>query len=288
MRLYVFRCRARPGIYGATRFETASNLPRDRCSGGWEFYQRVDLTPKGTLRFAVDITLLRHQVQKNGWFVWDDSSPEARQGVAPEDRLVRREEERPPAEHEPAASDVAWVPTTKKVPPATPKVPSATPKAPSAMPKVSPAAPEVAPARPVVLATPPEETRARTVSTLPVRHQVVWFDIPTRDLDRAVRFYSAVLGMQLKKEQAGPGVAIAMLPHAEGSIGGCLVQNLDARPSESGPLLYLNTQDRLDQALNAVEKYGGKILAARHSISPFGFRAIVLDSEGNRIALHSM
>jgi predicted enzyme related to lactoylglutathione lyase len=122
----------------------------------------------------------------------------------------------------------------------------------------------------------------------PARHQVVWFDIPVRDIDRAVRFYSAVLGMALKKEQAGPGAAIAALPHPEGSVGGSLVQNMDARPSESGPLLYLNTDGRLDEALMAVEKHGGKILAEVHSIAPFGFRAIVLDSEGNRIALHSM
>ena len=97
------------------------------------------------------------------------------------------------------------------------------------------------------------------------------------------------LGMaQLKKEQAGPGAAMAALPHAEGSVGGCLVLNIDARPSETGPLLYLNADGRLDEALNAVEKHGGRVLSARHSIAPFGFRAIVLDSEGNRIALHSM
>jgi predicted enzyme related to lactoylglutathione lyase len=120
------------------------------------------------------------------------------------------------------------------------------------------------------------------------RHQVVWFDIPVRDIDRALRFYSAVLGTQLKKDQAGPGAAIAELPHAQGSIGGCLVQNMDARPSESGPLLYLNTLGRLDEALNAVEKHGGRVLSGTQSIAPFGFRAIVLDCEGNRIALHSM
>jgi len=119
-------------------------------------------------------------------------------------------------------------------------------------------------------------------------HQVVWFDIPVRDIDRAVRFYAAVLGVKLKKEQAGPGAAIAVLPHPEGTIGGCLVQNMDARPSDSGPLLYLNTNGRLDEALNVIENHGGKVLATRHSIAPFGFRAIVLDSEGNRIALHSL
>jgi predicted enzyme related to lactoylglutathione lyase len=119
------------------------------------------------------------------------------------------------------------------------------------------------------------------------RHQVVWFDIPVRDLDRALRFYSAVLGVELKKEQAGPGVSIAMLPQADGFVSGCLLQNADAKPSDSGPLLYLNTHDRLDEAIEAVERHNGRVLAAKHSIAPFGFRAIVLDSEGNRLALHS-
>jgi predicted enzyme related to lactoylglutathione lyase len=136
--------------------------------------------------------------------------------------------------------------------------------------------------------TPRESRTAQSTTTLPARHQVVWFDIPVRDIDRALRFYSAVLGTELKKEQAGPGVAIAVLPQAEGSIGGCLVQSIDATPSERGPLLYLNTNGRLDEALNAVEKLGGIVLSAKRSIAPFGFRTIVLDSEGNRIALHSM
>src|SRR5262249_55350691 len=148
---------------------------------------------------------------------------------------------------------------------------------------------ELVPARPVAMDTPGAEARvAQSVTTLPARHQVVWFDIPVRDIDRALRFYSAVLGTELKKEQAGPSVAIAVLPHAEGSISGCLVHSVDAKPSERGPLLYLNTNGRLDEALKAVEKHGGIVLSSRHSIAPFGSRAIVLDSEGNRIALHSM
>jgi predicted enzyme related to lactoylglutathione lyase len=138
----------------------------------------------------------------------------------------------------------------------------------------------------VVPATPeiPSQPRA---TTLPARHQVVWFDIPVGDLDRAIRFYSAVLRLQLKKEQAGFGIAMAVLPYTAGSIGGCLVQNADAKPSDCGPLLYLNANGRLDEALLEVERCGGRIILARHSIAPFGFRAVVLDSEGNRVALHS-
>ena len=91
----------------------------------------------------------------------------------------------------------------------------------------------------------------------------------------------------MKKEQAGFGAAISVLPYTDGSIGGCLVSNVDSKPSDSGPLLYLNADGRLEEALDLVELHGGKVLSARHSIAPFGFRAIILDSEGNRIALHS-
>jgi predicted enzyme related to lactoylglutathione lyase len=266
MKLYIFRCRARSRIYGATRFETASNLPTDRCSGGWEFYERVELADRGTLRFAVDTGTLRRQVQQNGWYIWDEALPELRRGAAAESESLFREQPRPPAEPETAAMPAPLSPATKTAPPATTKM---------------------VPAPPVAVAKSPEIGSARSAAP-PVRHQVVWFDLPVSDLDRSMLFYSAVLGTQLKKEQTGPGAAIAVLPHAEGSIGGCLVLNIDAKPSEGGPLLYLNTHGRLDEAISAVEKHGGRVLSAKQSIAPFGFRAIVLDSEGNRIALHSM
>jgi predicted enzyme related to lactoylglutathione lyase len=53
-------------------------------------------------------------------------------------------------------------------------------------------------------------------------------------------------------------------------------------------LIYLNAQGRLDDAVSAVESNGGKVLLPAHPIGPHGFRAVVLDSEGNRVALHSM
>ena len=264
MKLFIFRCRARPKTYGATRFETGSNLPTDRFSGEWEFCKRVELAVRGTVPFAVDADTLRREVQQKGWYVWDESRPESLRGVVSESTQAPREEQRPPVQT--AETEIPPARTAKTPPPAAAEL-----RTPS-----------------VAMIMPPNVETAPGIATLPVQHQVVWFDIPVRDLDRAVRFYSAVLGTQLKKEQTGPGAAIAILPHAGGSIGGCLVLNADARPSEGGPLLYLNTHDRLDEALNAVEKHSGRVLSARHSIAPFGFRAIVLDSEGNRIALHSM
>lgn len=118
-------------------------------------------------------------------------------------------------------------------------------------------------------------------------HQVVWCDIPVVDLDRAIRFYSAVLGASIKKEEF-PGMAMAVLPHEGNDVGGCLVSHPDNKPSDHGPLLYFNAQGRLDQAIAAVAANGGKVLQPKHAIGPYGFRAVVLDSEGNRVALHSM
>jgi predicted enzyme related to lactoylglutathione lyase len=123
-----------------------------------------------------------------------------------------------------------------------------------------------------------------------VTNTAVWFDMPIIDLDRAMRFYSAVLDCPLQKQQYS-GISFAVLPHQENAVSGCLVprtEQNDNRPSEHGPLLYLNCQGRLDAAVAAVVPNGGKVLQPRHPIGPHGFRAIVLDSEGNRIALHSM
>jgi predicted enzyme related to lactoylglutathione lyase/uncharacterized protein YndB with AHSA1/START domain len=122
-------------------------------------------------------------------------------------------------------------------------------------------------------------------------NQIVWSDIPVKDLDRAIRFYSAVLGAPIKKEQH-EGMSFAVLPHAdEHGVSGCLSTGCEgnrSEPSQNGPLLYFNCQGRLDQAVATVEPNAGKVLQPKHPIGPYGFRAIVLDSEGNRIALHSM
>ena len=115
---------------------------------------------------------------------------------------------------------------------------------------------------------------------------LVWTDIPVLDLDRAIQFYSAVLGSPVTKQEY-PGGSIGLLPHEETNVSGCLFCSDTDKPSDHGPLLYFNCSGRLDEAAAVVEPNGGKILQAKHGIGPYGFRGIVLDSEGNRVALHS-
>jgi predicted enzyme related to lactoylglutathione lyase len=119
-----------------------------------------------------------------------------------------------------------------------------------------------------------------------VANQVVWVDIPVLDLDRAVRFYSAILGSAVQKQNY-PGMTIALLPGTDSDVTGCLFARDGEQPSDRGLLVYLNAQGRLDQAIAAVEPNGGKVLQPKHPIGPYGFRAVILDSEGNRVALHS-
>jgi uncharacterized protein len=116
---------------------------------------------------------------------------------------------------------------------------------------------------------------------------VVWVDIPVLDLDRAMRFYSAVLASEVRLQE-NHGMKIGLLPGSEPDVFGCLFAKESERPSDKGPVVYLSVQGRLDDAVAQVEAHGGTVLQARHQIGPYGFRAVILDSEGNRVALHSM
>ena len=116
-------------------------------------------------------------------------------------------------------------------------------------------------------------------------NRAVWFDIPVADLDRAIEFYKHVLAIKISKETYGD-FQFALLEHDLGN-GGCLVPRPDEITANKGVMLYLNVNGRLDDAVTKTRAHGGKVIEEIHSIGPHGFRAIILDSEGNRMVLHS-
>ena len=117
-------------------------------------------------------------------------------------------------------------------------------------------------------------------------HALDWFEIPTTDLDRAVRFYETVLGVSLKREVFG-GVPMASFPFGQDkSTGGALIQDARRKPSADGPVLYLNSYGHLDACLQRLAKAGGALVAAKMDIGEPGFIAIFRDTEGNVLGLH--
>jgi predicted enzyme related to lactoylglutathione lyase len=114
-----------------------------------------------------------------------------------------------------------------------------------------------------------------------------WFEIPVTDLDRSIKFYETILGAAPQKWEM-EGMEMAVLPMEGDGIGGALCKGEWYKPSQEGSLVYLNGGDDLNTVLNRVEGAGGKVVVLKTKITDeIGFFGIFIDSEGNRVALHS-
>ena len=119
-----------------------------------------------------------------------------------------------------------------------------------------------------------------------MEHALNWFEIPVTEMGRAQRFYGEILGREIVRVDSG-GSKVGLLP-SDGGVGGALVQTNGYTPSETGSLVYLKCGNDLAPALARVEPAGGKVLLPKTEIGPHGFCAQFLDSEGNRVGLHSV
>src|SRR5271169_6860799 len=95
------------------------------------------------------------------------------------------------------------------------------------------------------------------------KHTLCWTDIPVADLDRAIAFYSAVLGQPVTKETM-PGFEFGLLPHSDNNVSGCLTPSKENQPSRTGPLVYLSVEGRMDAAVAAAKSHGGTLLEEKH------------------------
>lgn len=111
---------------------------------------------------------------------------------------------------------------------------------------------------------------------------LVWGEIPVRDLDRGMAFYSAVFDYALKSEEAGPN-PIAYLPCHEAGIAGHLYPGEPAAPG-AGPTLHLAVPDNLEAAAERCWKAGGTVKSEPIAI-PAGRFQYVEDPDGNSIGL---
>lgn len=117
----------------------------------------------------------------------------------------------------------------------------------------------------------------------------VWFEIPAGNFERAITFYQNILDMEVDVMEMA-GLKQGLLPHDDTSkVSGAIVHGMDYKPSSEGSVVYLNGGDDLAEVLSKVEPAGGKVLMPKtHLGDEIGYIAQFIDSEGNRIGLHSM
>ena len=115
-----------------------------------------------------------------------------------------------------------------------------------------------------------------------------WIEIPVSDMNRAIAFYNSIFEWDISAIEFG-GFIMAWFPNDHESYGcsGSLVHHEDYQPSLDGAVVYFACED-MSAVLSRVKGAGGKVLQDKKQISPeHGFMGLIIDSEGNRIALHS-
>lgn len=117
---------------------------------------------------------------------------------------------------------------------------------------------------------------------------ISWFEIAVNDMERAKTFYEKVFDVKIHVQDFG-GVQMGFFPDNRDNYGatGSLMKYESYVPSKEGTLVYFACED-LQTELDRVEAAGGSIQRVKTQISPeHGFMGVIIDSEGNRIALHS-
>lgn len=125
-----------------------------------------------------------------------------------------------------------------------------------------------------------------------MKNAISWFEIPTVDIERAKKFYEAIFQIQLQPLETD-NFKMRMFPLDDpmNGVGGTLVKTdgFHVPSSTDGPLIYLNGNPDVQIILDRIEAAGGKITVPKTQISEeYGYMAVFIDTEGNRIALHSV
>jgi predicted enzyme related to lactoylglutathione lyase len=117
-----------------------------------------------------------------------------------------------------------------------------------------------------------------------------WFEIAVSDFARAKAFYETVFAISIY-EMDMMGMKMGMFPGEDGNgkVSGAIVQGPMHKPSADGAVIYFNGNPDLADALGRVEAAGGKVLMPKTHISAdIGYMAFFMDTEGNRVAMHSI
>jgi predicted enzyme related to lactoylglutathione lyase len=126
-------------------------------------------------------------------------------------------------------------------------------------------------------------------------NMIVWADIPVTDLDRAMKFYGAVVQHEFITVEGMPGIGVpapeqsgsADAPPDEMSVAFDLAMTENNQPSMTGCTIYLNAQSGPEAMLERAAKAGGEILMPVTDMGEMvGSIGFFKDTEGNRIGVH--
>lgn len=121
-----------------------------------------------------------------------------------------------------------------------------------------------------------------------MKNWINWFEIPVTDFDRAQGFYCGIFDIEMHVMDM-MGMRMGIFPTEGNGGGGAIVKGDDYTPAMNGSLVYLNGGDDLNNVLNKIESKGGKVFVPKTLIGEdMGYFAIFADTEGNKVALHSM
>lgn len=114
------------------------------------------------------------------------------------------------------------------------------------------------------------------------------FEIPAVDIARAVSFYKSILDIKIELVDM-PDMKMGLFPIENQATFGVIIEGDGQAPSTHGVTVYLNCGDDLQVVLDRVEKNGGKVVVPKTPhVDESGFFALFIDSEGNRLGLHSI
>lgn len=118
--------------------------------------------------------------------------------------------------------------------------------------------------------------------------KTTWFEIPSADFPRAVKFYETIFDAKLRQEDFG-GQAMATFMDENGEGIGCVLHSAHVTPTDQGIVVYLDATPAIDTVLNRIKAAGGRIVMDKMALPrELGYIAHFIDSEGNRLALHAM
>jgi predicted enzyme related to lactoylglutathione lyase len=120
-----------------------------------------------------------------------------------------------------------------------------------------------------------------------MEHLINWFEIPATDFNRAVTFYKAILGLDIKESEMF-GTKMGFFPSDGTNVSGAIVQGEEYKPSTDGVIAYLNGGADLQNMLDKVEINNGKVIVPKTHIGPeMGYFGMFIDTEGNKLGVHS-